>query len=88
MGIAAATKVAKNLVKRLLRDKYTDKFLYLARKTIDRYHNWLFQTPLVYVDRKKYLKRRLKGWAMSAITQDLVIRVGLRMLIMAVVINL
>ena len=61
MGIAAATKVAKNLVKRLLRNKYTDKFLYLARKTIDRYHNWLFQTPLVYVDRKKYLKRRLKG---------------------------
>ncbi|MCR5570100.1 MAG: hypothetical protein K6G31_12630 [Paludibacteraceae bacterium] len=59
MGIATALKAPKNLAKRLLNNKYVKKCLRSAKKLMDRYHDWLFQTRLVYVDREKYLRRRL-----------------------------
>lgn len=59
MGIATALKAPKNLAKRLLNNKYLKKCLRSAKKLMDRYHDWLFQTRLVYVDREKYLRRRL-----------------------------
>lgn len=59
MGIVTALKAPKNLAKRLLNNKYVKKCLRSAKKLMDRYHDWLFQTRLVYVDREKYLRRRL-----------------------------
>ena len=59
MGIATALKAPKNLAKRLLNNKYVKKCLRSAKKLMDRYHDWLFQTRLVDVDREKYLRRRL-----------------------------
>ncbi len=59
MGIATALKVPKSYAKHLLNNKHVKKYLKIAKDLMDRYHNWLFQTPLVRVEREKYLKRRL-----------------------------
>lgn len=61
MGIAAALKVPKNFIKRIFNHRYVKGALRVAKRLMDNYHNWLFQTRLVHVDREKYLRRRLVG---------------------------
>lgn len=59
MGLAAIKDGVKGLIKHIFKNKYVKKSLHFAKNLMERYHNWLFQTRLVHVDREKYLRRRL-----------------------------
>ena len=61
MGLATLKEKMKQTVKQLLQIKAVKKVLNKAKHYHRIFQEWLFQSKLVHVDRKKYLRYRLKG---------------------------